>query len=151
MTDVSAVIMAVTNPHTLRVSDEAFRWRQGEFVAVHPYSAERGRSDNPKFHLLHVTGCPGTFENVKAFLLAEHNEADFPGPKEIEPGRVLARRKRQLEIAALPPRLRRTLETAGELDLSWRVLTGPGGLSIEAGGLCRERAAGERPQKREDR
>ena len=151
MTDVSAVIMAATNPHALRASDEAYRWRQGEFVAVHPYSAERGRCDNPKFHLLHVTGCPGPFESVKAFLLADHNEADFPGPKGIEPGRALARRKRQFDAAALPPRLRRVLEAERELELSWVTLTGPGGLSIASGGLCRERSAGERPQRKEDR
>jgi hypothetical protein len=151
MTDVSAVIMAATNPHALRAADEAFRWRQGEFVAVHPYSAERGRSDNPRFHLLHVTACPGTFESVKAFLLADHAEADFPGARGIEPGKAMARRKRRLDIGALPPRLCRTLEITRELEISWNSLTGPGGLSIGAGGFCRERAAGERPMKKEDR
>ena len=76
MTDVSAVIMAATNPHALRASDEPFRWRRGEFVAVHPYSAERGRSGNPRFYLLHISNCPGSFESVKAFLLAGHRAAD---------------------------------------------------------------------------
>ncbi len=151
MTDVSAVIMAATNPHALRASDEPFRWRRGEFVAVHPYSAERGRSDNPRFHLLHVTGCPGGFEAVKSFLLAGHRAADIPGPRGIEQGRALARRRRQLDISALPVRMRRILQTKRELELTWTALTGPGGLTIGAGALCRERAAGERPMTKEDR
>jgi len=151
MTDVSAVIMAATNPHALRAADEPFRWRRGEFVAVHPYSAARGRSDNPRFHLLHVTGCPGSFAALKNFLLADHRAADIPGPKRIEQGRALARRRRQLDMAVLPLPLRRNLEIHRELELTWETLTGPGGLTIGSGALCRERAAGERPMTKEDR
>ena len=151
MTDVSAIIMAATNPHRLRPSDEPFRWRQGEFVAVHPISAARGRSDNPRFYLLHIVDCPGAVEDVKAFLLSGHRAVDIPGPNGIEEGVPLARRRRQLDFSKLPDRLRESLQTKREIELPWVQLTGPGGMTIAQGGFCRERAAGERPASKDDR
>jgi hypothetical protein len=143
MVDVSLTVMARTNSHQLPARKEAGRWRQGEIVECRRYHGMP--ENNEAFFAVHVTGCPGTFEEVKQFFETSHEVDAAAGEKNID-GKVLAaKRARHIDFTVLNVIQIDQIRKTKSIVLRWDQLTGPGDFVIAGGGVMRQRAVDEKP------
>jgi len=150
MVDVSLVVMARSKSHDLPPEKEPGRWRQGEVVDVHTMLAGGYYMGNPVFHCINVTGCPGTFTQVRDWFNEFHYAPDVVGRDGLEPGPLQARRKRPIDFSLLTKAQWVELHDTGLVTVTWADLTGPGDLVVGVGAKMVERGEFEKPTTKDE-
>jgi hypothetical protein len=103
MVDVTVTIITHEKASD-RPPDHPGRWRVGEVVNVREQTAIPIVAAELPYSFLHVVGATMTFERIKNFLLAEHQDGVKVRPDDPEP-QLVARRRFQVELSELPPDL----------------------------------------------
>ncbi len=145
MVDVSCIVMAATNNHDLPAEKEHGRWRQGEVVSVFLFDLKRTDYNEPRFYVIHITGCPGTFRQIAEWLTEFHRAPDVVGKAGIVKGALHAQRKRVIDFSEFTPTQWLALKTARQITTTWQDICGVGSLSLGVNAKARERTEQEKP------
>ncbi len=118
MTNITILMMSKTKDQALPAHKEPGRWRQGEIVEVFPAQQAWINGGDPcseEWHmLLHITGVPGTLQQINRALSSGHYNNDDPNQLD-----TIAHRRFVFDFSLLPSPKLKELQDNKELSFTW--------------------------------